>query len=825
MLAAHIRGRFRYALIDEFQDTDPLQYRIFASLYHGQPDYGLYLIGDPKQAIYSFRGADVHTYMQAKADTQESAHFTLSTNWRSSSRLITTLNTLFGNNKAAFLYPGQIDYQSVDASPRADAQGLRLNGTEPAALNIWFAERTQDDKGQLNKDLGNKEETRQLFAEACANAIAAMLLQGHAGEACIGERHVESRDIAVLVRDRIEARSMREALSKRQIGSAYYSRDSVFDSDEAKHFALLLSAVADPTRDKLIRAALAADLIALSAEEIDHLIQDEMSWEETLDRFHGYHQLWNEHGFMPMFEQLLHAEQLPQRLLPQPSGERRLTNLLQLAELVQGAGREHHGIEAQLKWLHESMQSEQMESDEYRLRLESDEGLVKIVNIHTSKGLEYPIVYLPFLWSSKPVDTKKTRSVYYHDGHRTVLHLAPDAEAYARADRERLAEELRLVYVALTRAQYLCHIGYGRVRDLENAALAWLLHGCDGVEPLVYLKDYLQGLDDAQLRQGLQQLAESSGGTMSIQALPSGHATLSRDGQALPKLQAREASRPILQHWRMTSYSGLSSHDGAAPHEFGSRSEDATVEDQGAGYDIFHFPKGSTAGTFMHRVFEEIDFDRITDAELGDKVRELLPQYGFDLTWDNTIATMVRQVLDTSLDGKGLRLATLADERRIVEMEFMYPIERVSAADLNRIVAGLGDYTSEGPTLNFDTVSGIMRGFIDLTFEQAGRYYNVDYKSNWLGPRREDYHPQALQAVIAQHRYDLQFLIYALAMHRYLQSNLPDYDYENHFGGVYYLFLRGMNAASDDNYGVYYAKPPLALIEQLDQAIRGGGNA
>jgi exodeoxyribonuclease V beta subunit len=825
-LAAHIRDRFRYALIDEFQDTDPLQYRIFATLYRGQAECGLYLIGDPKQAIYAFRGADVHTYMQAKDDTKESAHFTLATNWRSSSRLIRALNTLYQPNGSAFLYPGAIDYQPVEASPRADAKPLTINGSEPAALTFWFATRGLNDKGQPNKDLGNKDDTRRHFAEACADAVAAMLLQGQRGVARIGERNVESRDIAVLVRDRFEARFMREALTRRQIGSAYYSRDSVFHSDEAGGLIQLLNAVADPTRDRSIRAALASDLIALSTEEIDRLIEDELAWEETLDRFHGYHRLWNEHGFMPMFQTLLHAERIPQRLLPQPSGERKLTNLMQLAELVQGAGREHHGIEAQLKWLHESMQSEQMESDEYRLRLESDEGLVKVVNIHTSKGLEYPIVYLPFLWSSRPVDPKKSNSVYYHDGHRTVLHLAPDEAAYARADTERLEEELRLLYVALTRAQYLCYVGYGRVRELEDSALAWLLHGGDGIDtPLTYLKDQFTAIDDAALQHPLEQLATRSGGTIAVEPLPSTYTEAGRETDHLPELRAREAQRPIPQHWRMTSYSGLSSHEGAAVHEFGSRSEDAVVEEQGSGQDIFHFPKGSSAGTFMHQVFEEIDFDRVTDAELGEKVRELLPQYGFDLAWEPVIAGMVRQVLNTPLDDRGMKLAGLTDEKRIVEMEFMYPIEGVNAAELNRIVTGLGDYTAAGPTLKFDTVSGIMRGFIDLTFEHDGRYYIVDYKSNWLGPRHQDYHPDALQAVIAQHRYDLQFLIYTLAMHRYLRTNLADYDYATHFGGVYYLFLRGMEADGGDNHGVYYAKPPLELIEQLERAIQGGGNA
>lgn len=827
LLAEHIRKRFPYALIDEFQDTDPRQYRIFATLYRQRPDTGLYLIGDPKQAIYAFRGADVHTYMQAKDDTDADARFTLGTNWRSSSNFITALNTLYQNNPMAFLYPGSIDYQKVEPSPRTDEAKLIIAGEEPPAMTFWFAEREPTAKGKVAKHLGNKDETRQRFAQSCAHSIAQLLIQGQAAEAWIGERPVEARDIAVLVRDRFEAKVIREALSQRNIGTAYYTRDSVFHSPEADQLLLLLHAVATPGSDPLIRAALASELIGLSARDIDTLNQDELLWEETQERFQHYQRWWNEHGFMPMFQQLLHAEQVPRRLLGQNGGERKLTNLLQLAELVQAAGREHHGVEAQLKWLQDSMHSEQLESDEYRLRLESDEGLVKIVNIHTSKGLEYPIVYLPFLWSSRPLRGQRTppKGIYYHNGHQTVLHLAPDDDALEHADTERLAEELRLVYVALTRAQYQCVIGYGRVRELENSALAWLLHGRMTDSPLAELQNQLKDISDEALRQVLDNLAQASGGNITVESLPQGNARLNTKAVSLPELQAREASRQILQHWRMTSYSGLSSHDSSPVHEFGSRSEDADVEDTLRTQDIFHFPKGSSAGTFMHRVFEEIDFAELQDVDLRSKVRELLPQYGYDLSWETAIVDMVKQVLNTPLDGHELRLSRLTAGQRVVEMEFMYPIQSLDADMLNRLVAGLGDYTRQGPTLNFEPVTGIMRGFIDLSFEYDKRFYIVDYKSNWLGPQRQDYHPEALQAVIAQHRYDLQFLIYTLAMHRYLSASLDGYDYQQHFGGVYYLFLRGMSAQPDDNYGVYYAKPALELIEKLDGLMRGTDDA
>ncbi|MBD3670468.1 MAG: exodeoxyribonuclease V subunit beta [Gammaproteobacteria bacterium] len=830
-LAAHIVQRYPYAMIDEFQDTDPEQYQIFESIYGRHPhvpeNSGFYMIGDPKQAIYSFRGADIFTYMLAKDNTQADAQFTLDTNWRSSSTLIRAINALYEQSRAPFIYQGHIDYHRVEPSPRADATQLHVEGDTDAALRCWFLERSE---ARTEKNRLTKKAIEPEIAQACANECARLLNLGKQGRAHIGDEAVQPHHLAILVRDRFEADKIRLALRQKGIGSAYYSRDSVFASEEALQLLMLLQSINEPGDVSLLRAALSSPLIALSAEELDALLQNDLEWEQRLGQIHHYHQEWLNRGFMPMFRRVLHEQAIAHRLLGYHDGERRLTNLLQLGELVQAASREHEGMENQLRWLNEQIENPDGNLEDQRLRLESDDALVKVVNIHTSKGLEYPVVFLPFIWSSKA--RKKNQPLYVHDESdpsMVTLDLSPDEASYEQAEKERLAEDLRLLYVAFTRAKYRCYFSYGYVTDVEKSALAWLLHGEASEQPLADLAAQLNKAEDDHLYTRLMEVVHASDGSFALAPLPGHQPSLSKALPEHDRLSARTATRPIHWHWRMTSYSGLTASHSAAPvssefRETGRREEDAELipgaEEDAMGLDLFHFPKGARAGTFMHGILEELDFAGATEETINEEVARQRQRYGYDEKWQKVIEGMVHQTLDTPLNETGLTLRQLSTEQRLVELEFQYPIQQLKAAGLNRLIEAISGDNS-GHALEFEAMSGIMRGFIDLTFEHEGRYYIADYKSNWLGNRIEDYTRERLQQVIFEHRYDLQYLIYSLALHRYLGANLQDYNYENHFGGVYYLFLRGMNVMSGQDKGIFYDRPSLEVIERLDRLMRG----
>lgn len=834
-LAARIASRFPVALIDEFQDTDPDQYRIFSRIYAGRDDCGLFMIGDPKQAIYSFRGADVFTYMAAKDGTDaQRDRFTLDTNWRSATNLVDGVNALFDACHAPFVYAGHIDFHRVRAAGKADAEPLLLDGEPPVPVQAWFVERSADNvdhRGKGEPDLSKpikKGWASEALSAACAEQIVDLLLRAGAGQARLGDRPLAPRDIAVLVRDRFEAQAVQLALRARGVASVYYSRDSVFATEEATDLLRLLAAVAEPGEDRALRAGLCTALVGTTAAGLEALLQDELAWESLLEEFHGYHRLWLEQGFMAMFRRLLHARAIPQRLLGADEGERRLTNLLQLAELTQAASREHHGLEHLLHWFAIQCAEPNGEAEEQQLRLESDEALVKIVTIHKSKGLEYPVVFLPFLWGCKP--TKADRPPLFHEENSErglVLDLDRAPEHYALAERERLAEELRLAYVALTRARHLCYFAWGQFKEAGRSALAWLLHAGTGTDSVDALAEYVVTLGDAELRARLEQIAADVPHCLAVTAPPELTERRYRPDAAVQSAPAaRTPSRAVLQSWYVASFTGLTQNHFDPPErpDYGSAREDLAAA-AARGPSIFQFPKGARAGSFMHKLFEEIDFANAPPEVLTHTVRTQLARHGYDAEWQGVIERMVADVLDTPLDGDTLALRRVSADRRLVELEFHYAMARLTPERLNTLLPGLGGFEADTPRLRFQPVAGVMRGFIDLVFEHEGRFYIADYKSNYLGPRPEDYAPEALGRAVAQHRYDVQYLIYTVALHRYLRHRLPDYDYERHFGGVYYLFLRGLRPSLGPDFGVWYDRPAPAQVAALDGLFTGEGGA
>ncbi len=819
-LAQHIAQRFPVAMIDEFQDTDPQQARIFSRIYAGRAEGALFMIGDPKQAIYSFRGADVFTYIGAKRATDaERDRFTLDTNWRACTPLVNAVNTLFAVHGAPFVYADDIDFHPVNAAGKADAEPLRIDGATPVPLRAWYvpADGARVYHGRITGAWASEH-----LARACAGEIGRLLALGEAGRATLGNEPLAPRHVAVLVRTHREAQHVQAALRAAGIPAVSQVRASVFESEQAEELLRVLLAIAEPTDERRLRAALTTAMAGIDAAELDAWTRDELRWEATLDQVQAFHALWLARGFMPMFRSLLHAWKVAPRLLALPDGERRMTNLLQLAELMQNAAREHVGMENLLRWYTDQCRQPDGQSEEQQLRLESDEALVKIVTIHKSKGLEYPVVFLPFPWSTRRVN--KDGAVMCHDDERRpVLDLGgQDWEAhYQRAERERLAEDLRLLYVAFTRAKHLCYFTWGRFASAEASALAWLLHG-DGLEAdTERLAAHVKALEDDALRAPLDAWALRAPGGMTVERLPEQPASAPRTPSAGPTLAARLPERHVSVDWRVTSYTGLAAgHDHERP-DYGTRAEDAEALPVTPVSHILQFPRGSRAGTFMHKLLERCDFPHAFGAVLGDEVQNQLQRHGFDASWQGATEAMVTNVLDTPLDGEALRLRTVSNARRLIELEFYYPLAAFNAADLTGTTARFADYFAQGPALQFHVNGGVMRGFIDLVFEHGGRFFIADYKSNYLGPRIEDYDRARVAAAVAANRYDLQYLIYCVALHRYLKRRLANYRYEDHFGGVYYLFLRGMDARRGAETGVHFDRPSEALVTALDALFAG----
>ncbi len=830
-LADYLRRRYQAALIDEFQDTDPLQYAIFQRIYahSGLP---VFLVGDPKQAIYSFRRADIFTYLEARKMAQ--TQYTLTTNWRSDPALIKAFNAIFDVPQPFLLAdipcpPSEAAVQSLPV--------LKIAGQTEPPFAIWFMEDTKD-------KAMTKEAARELAAEMTAAEITHLLNLSAKGDATLGDRPVEGADIAILVRTHEQGRSIRRHLLKLGVPCVQRAQDNVFDSPEAVDLERLLLAIAQPHRERLVRAALTTDLLGTDGATIERLYHDDQVWENRLQDFHYYHLLWQEQGFIRLFRTLIIKEGIAKRLLSFRDGERRLTNLLHLGELLHTqAHRMRLTSEALLTWYGQYRRNKLGDSEEEQLHLESDEHLVQIVTVHKSKGMQYPIVFCPFIWDSSLGSEDNDRILSFHDPEQPqAIHLDVGSE-YHEQHRyyerlENYAENLRLAYVALTRAKHRCYLAWGAIKKIGTAAPAWLWHRVLPENPLAHSVDslfqtdsdpiekvaqYVQQQTAVDMKNDLAKLIEKSQGAITLKTLPElPAASYCPPVRQEPPLQARHFVGNLLRkRWQVSSFSALATGltTEAPDYDVTTTSESESL--LSGEKSIFTFPRGARAGRFWHALFEQWDFIQKNPERLRSFVARTLVEHGFEREWVDIATTHFLNVLATPLL-PGLSLNQVPLHRRLNELEFHYPVIGFKAESLGELLTQHRFAADWGITLkpaDFSMLPGYLKGFIDLIFaDQQQRFYIADYKSNWLGKTLEAYRRERLYEVIIRELYYLQYLIYTVALHRYLQYRLPNYRYERHFGGVFYLFIRGMNPAHP-NTGVFYDRPPKALIEAIDQHI------
>ncbi|WP_028024385.1 exodeoxyribonuclease V subunit beta [Enterovibrio calviensis] len=816
VLAERIRTLFPVAMIDEFQDTDPQQYQIFSDIYANAPQCGLFMIGDPKQAIYAFRGADIFTYIHARRQITE--HYNLGTNWRSTADMVAAVNRVFAHAKAPFIYDNDIPFIAVDHAPGADQKHWHLNGSPQAALTFWLPEA---------RDLVSKNDYEATMALATATSIREILNAGDEERAhfCKGQsqKTIQASDIAVLVRTGNEAAKVKQALAKQGIASVYLSnRSSVFSSALAADLQRLLAAVLSPDNERALRAALASGLFALTATELDSLNHDEKAWERAVIEFSTYQSVWFSRGILPMLRQMMQRRGIAERLLLEEEGERSLTDLLHLGELLQQASQTLDSHHALIRWLADHIDTPNGNSEEQQVRLESERDLVQIVTIHKSKGLEYDLVYLPFACNFRPSD----RPFFHDDDNTPTLALSNPEPAIELADKERLAEDLRLIYVALTRAVYGCFIGLSPLKDGRKSTGDTGLHK----SALGYLIQQGEAGDADALHTSVAALIKDQP-QFSVVEPPADTGKLAVQEHHADIITAKHFKGTIRRDWRLTSYSGLvkQGHSSALPDlpafdidAADERHEDEEPIDQYG--SIFQFPRGARPGTFLHTLFENVDFgeDMYSD-EVADMIRHALALENYDEAWVPVLQRLLTDVVAQSLGEQGLTLSQIDAPARLTEMEFVMPVERLQCGRVNRLIQTHDPLSAQASNLGFDTASGMLKGFIDLVFCWQGRYYVLDWKSNYLGDSPADYTEAALNQAMIDHRYDFQYQIYSLALHRFLRQRIADYDFERHFGGVYYLFVRGIEA--DTRHGIFYTKPSYSLIDGLDVLFTNGDSS
>ena len=939
-LARRIRREYPVALIDEFQDTDPVQAEVFLRIYdttggtRGEdsaeeagaaiPDdargaapveaagnggpmdpspveervavsgsgpaagragaVGLFVVGDPKQSIYRFRGADVFAYLRARDAAHERR--SLDRNWRSVPALVEAVNAVFARSNP-FVVP-EIEYPPVIPG-REEGEPLSLEraaGEGPLAFRLLPA--------RPDGKRWTKGEAAPFAASAAAEEIARLLTLAANGKATIAGRPLIGADVAVLVRTRAQGRHVADALRERNVRSVEVGDTSVFESREAEQMERLLWALAEPGRQARERGALAGDLFGLDAGGLRALGEDEDAWSEWSERLRSWRTDWEARGIGPLLRRLVEAEGGAARLLRYRDGARRLTNVRHLADLLQAAETEQRMAPAGLAaWFNRRRAEAGTRDEDLQLRLESDEELVRILTVHGAKGLEFPVVFLPFAWDARDPSRSRDEHAAYHggeaEGYREVLDLDPDKAARALARREELSEDLRLFYVALTRARYRCVVTWGQVRAAEHAPLAWLLHqegggatvgtdvpsgpgedGTQGEAPgfvdaaVAATTLRFSGLTDEALHAEVRAFAGSRPELVSVE-VPGGPDEPVRPTALTVSppsgLAARRLDRPLRRSRQLTSFTALTATAGSsgspvAPpdvdrpdhdqYETPERADDAVtpVEDEAVGAAL-SFPRGPVAGSCLHRIFERLDETPAAAPDLDGICRDALAEFGFRGDLREAARAMVERARAVRLvepeagpasaarrsspapgGSAGFRLADPIP--RLVELEFAFPVAGLDRARLGAALRENGyrdpfapspdDRPGEAPPPPID---GFLRGFVDLVVEHGGRWYVIDYKSNWLGPSPEDYSRSAVAAAMRASAYPLQYLLYLVALHRHLGLRLPGYDYERHVGGVFYLFVRGMDPAAGLERGVWFDRPAATFVRGLDRLFRG----
>lgn len=817
-----VRQVYKACLIDEFQDTDSKQYKIFSNLFSvsGTP---FFMVGDPKQAIYAFRGGDIFTYLKAAASCEQAS--TLKNNYRSSPLLVQGVNSIFSGREAPFLFDS-ITFSDV-ATPETSRDLLVDDQGSAKPLQFCFIERSNKEFRLDKGGFITKQDALQIIPSIVANDILSLfgseLQLLDKGDKTSKPGKITPGDVAVLVRTNDQANLIYTALSNLNIPSYLSRTGSVFDSDQALELYDILWAIQHPESKGYIKAALSTSVFGFTSDDMIRLDREETLFFEWQSQFSGYKKEWETKGFVSMIMSVFHSKDAFLNAGPMLD-ERAMTNFYHLVELISKAFlKDRISPYYLIKWYLNQLSEESREdtadqADE--LRLSTDKEAIAIVTVHKSKGLEYPVVYLPYLWEA-PGD--KARTVLFHDPERDdnlTLDLGSETieKSKERFKYEEKAEQRRLLYVALTRASGMCRILWGGFKSVESSALGSLLHPCGCKDDSKMLEDFKHQRNLAPQSISLEKYQDKRSGTIYDE----------KTSVEQEKLVEQIIEKRVEPVWKMSSFSAIiRSSDSHTPGQDFLQPKEKADSDQAKLITLADFPKGAGTGDFFHAVFEDLDFTA-EDKEVLKQVATASARFGIlDNTQVGTAGQAVREVLQTSLFNGNHRftLSSIKEEKRFNELEFAFPVNRFNKSLLINILKqhdpllGSSEYIEQLTHLKTEVFSGFLKGFIDLVIVEKGKWYIIDYKTNYLGNKYQDYSQEALFQAMSEHHYFLQYYLYLIALHRYLGVRKKDYDYDKHFGGVFYLFIRGMHQGNTSDSGVYSHRPPKKCVQLLSDML------
>ena len=786
-----ITTAYPVALVDEFQDTDSVQYGIFRALYGEGP---VVYVGDPKQAIYAFRGADVFSYLEAASDVGEGRQYTLDENRRSDAGVVHAVNTLFTRQEPPFILDG-IEMEGAVAHHQESRTNL-----SPGMEVVFLDEETL--AGSL----------ATAVAPILANEVALLL----DSDAQIENRRIEPDDVAVLCRSNNQALAVTAALRELDVPVSLDGDSSVLSTEIADDLHAVLEATLMPGDSRVVRRALLTSLLRVSPYELATMEDD--AWSLWVSRFREWNATWHSHGVVRFLEDMLRETKAEQAIARHPAGRRRLTDLLHVEELLLRGERERQRDPiALMQWfrrLSEDSPNEGMVANEdLQQRPDAEAGAVRVSTIHKSKGLEYGVVYCPFTWNDASLWEFEKKAVKFHDEHRNVkIDLGSNdcKNHLAKSEDEAFSESLRVLYVALTRAKYRCTLFWGRGWRWKTSALRYLLHGDEGIGKL----------EQDGMRTDVEALAAASGGAIVCRDPHTERAVRRERGGPIKSLSALEVTRSFSHAPRIASFTSLTGHDAKTP---GPRPNAVSPDSKAA---LFSELRGGVrTGLLLHSILEHADFQDLA----GDEARGLIERQLRDFGMEASIAPAVQQNLQTvaltPLTGEpdAPRLADLHRDQQLRELEFTLSAGRPGLGGLvgimrdHRAPGAAPEYYERLAGISSSALQSFLRGYIDLMFEWQGRWYVADYKSNSLPA----YGPAEVREAVQREHYVLQGQLYTAAAQRHLKQRVPGYDPARHWGGALFLFLRGMHGADTPGASVFFDRQSPELLEAMELWLGG----
>ena len=816
-LIVDISQNFKTVLIDEFQDTDALQYSIFSQIFINTQK-PTFLIGDPKQAIYSFRGGDIYAYKTAKeeVDINNGKLYTLPTNYRSSKNMVNAVNELYKTlpEKKEF-FNNFIEFYPVESNKDQNNYLHYKNAPVEHTLDIIYSENSKNDNN------GNYFSINQTLTEIMNLITDSEYQLMENGKS----RSILPSDIAILVNTHNQAASLLPYLQRANIPAVLQTTGSVFDSDEAFAINLLLKAINEPANLSGIRGTLTTFLFDITANDLFNMFNDDSNsdMDNWIMFFRSCNKLWQSGSFVETFNFIISETKMKSQILSQENGERKLTNLFHLQELIQKKEiSSSFGITGIISWFNQQVNPETRDKDEdNELRLDSDDDALKIMTIHKSKGLEFPIVFCPFLWS-KDISNKKSEIFlqYHNDKNEKVIDF--DKSQILLSEKENLEEVIRLTYVALTRSKYKVYLF-----DINNNKISVLKY-------LFYensIDDYFQIIENMKSKKYKKQLKnfidKNHINFINIDSIQyENRKYINELSKKTIESSPQYLTKSINKTIEINSFSSLIKTK--ANNKFEEIKDYDEIEkiveiDDSKELNIFNFPAGAKIGSCWHSIFEEISFSD-KEKTIAEKVEEKLSTFGIlpqnnnhDLqnSYINIVTKMIENVLLCNISlSNNICLEKIEETQKLVELEFYFSLhEIVSKVSLNKLLKSYGIEFHE------NIPKGFLNGFIDLVFQKDEKYYILDWKSNSLGQSIKDYSIENLKMEMHEHQYNLQYLIYTVALNKFLQNRIPDYDYNKHFGGVLYIFLRGVNKNIPES-GVFFDLPNKELIDELSEILK-----